>query len=142
MKPIITNNKVIGMASVAGIISRNGRISSLGNMKIFSGKPITFTGDGMYYPLTVTSQEDGRYTSGSVQAYPGFASATARSGYLPNQKEPLFNDHFIKPDMFTTRNVGPWFSKDLFTNFGPQKPNTFKNTWFYPTFNPFMNYWR
>lgn len=139
--PIIEHNKLIGIASVAGIISRNGRVSSLGGIKMLPGKPITFTGDGMYYPLTVSTQKDGKYSSGSVQVYPGFASATARAGYALNQNEPAFNDVFIKPDMFT-RNVGPWFSKDLFRNFSPSKPNSFKNTWLYPSFNPFMNYWR
>lgn len=114
----------------------------MGSIKVFPENPMTFSGDGIYYPLTVSTQKDGRYASGTVQAYPGFASATARAGYTPNHNGPLFNNLFTQPDVFTARDLRPWFSNDLYTNFAPPKPDHFKNNWLFPTFNPFMNFWR
>lgn len=122
-------------------MSRNGRVSSLGHIKIIPGKPITFTEDELYDPLTLSAQKDGKYTLGTVQVYPGHASA--RAGYAPYRNEALFNYLFVKPDIFTSMNLEPWFSRNLFTNSAPLESDTFKkNSWSYPIFNPFVNYWR
>lgn len=143
--PINTKDGIVGVASVAGIASRNGRVSSIGGIKFFpSMESVSSKDQRYYYPLTVSAEKDGRYASGTVQVLPGYVSTSARAGYAPpNQKNPFQNDMFFQfqpQDMFN-RNLESWFPKDMFQNFSPQ-PDVLRNGWFYPSFNPFVNFWR
>ncbi|KAL0851532.1 hypothetical protein ABMA28_007321 [Loxostege sticticalis] len=155
------SNGLYGVASIAGVASRNGRVSSLGGIQFYPGLDPSLTltnndGAGYYYPLTVTKEGDGKYASGSIQFYPGsvVVSSTARSGFpsdikpLPlNINNRLFKDIMFQPlpDYFEkARNVDPiepWFLKNAFP-FSPPRPDVADNSWFYPTFNPFLNFWR
>ncbi|XP_028166945.1 uncharacterized protein LOC114357511 [Ostrinia furnacalis] len=154
------SNGIFGVSSVAGIASRNGRVSSLGGIQIYPGldQQITYTsndGAGYYYPLTVTKEGDGKYASGSIQLYPGsvVVSSTARSGYpsdikaLPLSINRPFKEFLFQPvpDFFEKqRNIDPiepWFLKNMFP-FSPPRPDVAENPWLYPTFNPFLNFWR
>lgn len=116
----------------------------MGGIKFYpgSGSMTVSNRNGIYYPLTVSAEKDGKYASGTVQIYPGFVSSSARAGYVPpDQERPYFNEMFLQPqDLFeTARNFDPWFPKDMFQNI----PRTnVRNGWFYPSYNPFVNFWR
>lgn len=161
LQPAESNNGLVGVASIASIASRNSRVSSLGGIQIYPGldAPITVSntdGEGYFYPLTVTKEADGKYASGSIQLLPGYpgsvvVSSTARSGYGPELKlpininKPLLKEFIIPiPELFDKARapdpVEPWFLKNLLPISQPRFD--VDNAWFYPNFNPFMNFWR
>lgn len=145
---------MMGIASLAGIASRNGRLSSLTGVKLLpTMDSVSLSSDGapFFYPLTVTKEGDGKFASGSIQFFPGsvMVSSSAKSGYGPELKSwpkmdmPIATDVFLPPlDLFSSpRNLDPWFPKDIFKPIPPpQMPGL--DTWLYPRFNPFVNLWR
>ncbi|KAI5634007.1 hypothetical protein NE865_13257 [Phthorimaea operculella] len=153
-----STNSLIGVASVAGITSRNGRVSSVRGVKFFPGSspefeyfnPLEYSnGDVNSYPFTVSTQRDGKFAS--VHSSPGYISASAGSGFGPPSTEynprnvgqqRSLNGFFYQPQtIFGPRQLQSWFPKDLFQGFHPSAHEV-RNGWLINNFNPFMNFWR
>ncbi|XP_026758618.2 uncharacterized protein LOC113518057 [Galleria mellonella] len=155
-KPFNTNSGLTGVASIAGVTSRNGRVSSLSGIKLFPSVNQEIVGNGdarqFFYPLTVSKESDGKFASNSIQVYPGSVIVSAKSGYGPNVKSwpakldlPFDGDIFLQPDLdvfSTARNLDTWFPKNIFRPIVPPTIDNFRNNWLYPTYNPFVNIWR
>lgn len=154
------DSNILGVASVAGVTSRNGRISTTGGIHFYRAPEgtIATNGDGYYNPLTFTKATNGKYASGSVQIHPGALgiSSSAQAGYI----DPNFNPW--PADQWRVQNQWPldwpmqndqWpVQNQLYTPFGQRTPwfkkvkidlpQTRDVRWMYPSFNPFMNLWR
>lgn len=155
-----------GVASIAGVTSRNGRVSSVSSVKFYPspGQDMTFfypnakSVDKIPEPISFSREENGRITSGSIKYGPSGSvsvSSSARSAYptgsnkfskpvmIPMRASHDFDDMFFPYPMtpFNSRSFDPWIPHD-FSVREPAQPrfDTFKNGWPYPSFSPF-NFW-
>ncbi|RVE47775.1 hypothetical protein evm_007530 [Chilo suppressalis] len=155
-----SNNGFYGVASVAGITSRNGRISSLGGIQIYPGtdSSVRVTNEGVTFYHPSTNNAGGNFATGSIGLLgPGsvLVSSTAGSGDIKplplsiNVKKsspPLLKEFVFQPlpDIFEkARNfqpIEPWFTRNVYA-FNPPKLPSF-DAWVYPNFNQLFSFWR
>lgn len=156
---------MMGVASVAGYTSRNGRISSTGGIHFFSpmNQPIPSpqnieifkkaegnmaTAIIKMYPESSKSDNVASF----MKIYPGAVAVASTMTSQPNIRQPLgpnFLDSMAWPmsglsatsnNILSKRKVEDWLHNDIYNNFVPST-RYFKNMWHYPIFDPFFNYY-
>ncbi|XP_047985701.1 uncharacterized protein LOC125225868 [Leguminivora glycinivorella] len=128
--------KIFGVASIARVTSRNGRISTSGGVHFYPGPGPNTAKEfyKLYNPATSLKAINGKYGS-SIQIHPGALGVSSaltssigpaywpmdwRQWQWPMQNQYLFED--------------PWRVKEL--------PEAKMREFVYPSFNPFFNFWR
>ena len=154
-------NGIMGVASVAGYTSRNGRVSSLGGIHFFRplDQPISFSNseimkkinENIASSFTKMYPESFKFDKFNKESfakeYPSTLAVASIANVGSNQKP------FIWPDLLSpmgwpisevpqtpnnmNRNIENWLHNDIYNNFAPSG-NYHRNTWMYPTFNPFF----
>lgn len=164
-KTFNTNNG-FGVASIAGVTSRNGRVSSISGVNFFpSGtNPFYFqgrSGEKIPEPISFAKEEDGRFTAGQIKYGPGSVSVTSiarsvdsnkaksvkamstvQNMFMPSQFKPRDMNYQDPFSTFNTRSPDPWFPNTFMYRQPFQSFNSMKPRWAYSNINPFLNYWR
>lgn len=169
IKTFKTNNGY-GVASVAGITSRNGRVSSISGVNFFpsGSNPFNFpagkSGEKIPEPISFTKEEDGTLTAGHIkygpsgsvsvssfagQAFPESSAKVKSAMKTPDQMFKASNfkmNNMIYQDPFahfSSRSFNPWFpSMFMFRQPMFENTNMPRQGWPYSNFSPFFNYWR
>lgn len=159
MKPTVVTKTfrspdgVYGIASISGVASRNGRVSSMSGVNFYPANNregsivLAKSGNKLPEPITFSKEENGKYTSGTIKIGPGSVSVSsiARSGFPADSSSTLKLDDdmfFSSIPSFHARSLNPWFPNNI--NFmQPFRYNTMRPSWAYPNYNPyFFNLWR
>ncbi|XP_028031469.1 uncharacterized protein LOC114243993 [Bombyx mandarina] len=155
-----------GVSSVAGISSRNGRVTSYSGIYSHSDldTPAVIaradtrdlsskTSDGK--PLYITKEIDNEFTKGTVKISPGSVSVTSisKSRSAPGSESwrntllipmmPIISNPFLRSSISTyDPRFNPWFPQELYGSSTQKTDNRFRSNPFYPNFYTFYNNWQ
>ncbi|CAG9581066.1 unnamed protein product [Danaus chrysippus] len=134
---------MIGVASVAGIISRNDRYSSIGGIQFIN--PFLSSQNNKRN----TNKDNQAIASGYIEMRPGSVTASSSTSIDNGSHKqtpwstfnPMpwpINPYIHARDLARQRNIEEWLHRDIFENLAPNMQ--MNNGWMYPTFDPFINY--
>ncbi|CAG4986442.1 unnamed protein product [Parnassius apollo] len=152
---IHNGDDIVGVSSVAGVTSMNGKVSSVGGVKFFPapGKGGGKNRDTFTFAYPINGNKG--MAEGSISMNPGsvVVSSSSYNTKIPerntwHQLHPMFDplmhwptiNDFIFPHHFDFDStfIDPWFPKTMIDRNVPTK----SVLRMYPNFNPFLNLWR
>ncbi|GBP29084.1 hypothetical protein EVAR_10900_1 [Eumeta japonica] len=138
---------IVGVSSIAGIASRNGRFSTIRDVQFYPSLSTVVRKDDGKSTTVSAKGKNGIQLSGSSQIYPDadavVVSAHAGS-FLGRPNTPLTSTNVLIPDEIIRIPHHAWFPSEIFDHMVQANMNApdARKHWTVPKFNPFISFWR